>query len=1502
MKVLFTVVDRANRQTTDVLMDAAPDTAVGEVTAALAQRLGLADGPTTPLFLNGTLLDPTQTFAESPLIEGALLSTDTRVNYASDPIGSIELRVVTGPGAGQVMRLGVGEVAIGSDPTCALVIAETGVAAVAVRATVDLRGTVRLHNLSAPPQSPGGEDQPTKAKKNNEDLPTPDSEAPRPLTAETPLLDGEPLGKDETLWPLGGELQVGSALIELHQPTHPDAALVPSAEGPWVDYNRPPRLRPPARPTKFGLPTAPSHAARSGVPLIGALAPTAMAAVMAIAMKQPTFLLMAAMTPMMLAGGAISTKRQGKKTYRQQLKEYRRLSALMDEEISNALVAERKARRLASPDPAQLMLTATGPRARLWERRRSDPDHLALRVGTADLPSDVTVNDPQRMEHKRQVQRIARDMPVTVTLSDVSVLGVAGPEEIRQHLANWLVGQLAVLQSPRDVQLYILCDSRTPQAWRWAVWLPHLRPNMGQDAICLIGTDTETVARRVAEVNQIIAERKKVASERSGGKVNFDAADIVVVLDGAMRLRALPGVVNLLKDGPSVGVYCICIDASERLLPEECGAVLDATDGSLTLRQQLADDIGPIRADLVPSGWYARVARALAPIRDVSDSEDDSAIPSSSRLLDVLGLEPPTGEAIAARWLVSGTSTRAVIGESLDGAFAIDLRKDGPHGLVAGTTGSGKSELLQTIVASLAVANRPDAMTFVLVDYKGGAAFKDCVNLPHTVGMVTDLDTHLVERALTSLGAELTRREHILSHAGAKDIEDYVDYATRDSALKPLPRLLIVIDEFASMARELPDFVTGLVNIAQRGRSLGIHLILATQRPTGVVSPEIRANTNLRIALRVTDPAESSDVIDAPDAARITKATPGRAYVRLGHASLVPFQSGRVGGRRPGERADDVERPKPFLSSVDWQMFGRPAPQLPKDDVAEEQEITDLAVLVAAVQEANSRAGVPPQHSPWLAALPEILDVSSLPGANDVPGPDTLPLAETTEATARLRTIPFGLADIPAEQRQSPAQLDLSSFGHLYIVGSPRSGRSQALRTIAAMAARTANCADIHLFGIDCGNGALLPLTKLPHCGAVVQRTQVERAQRLVGRLRNEVMRRQDLLGAGGFADITEQRAARTEAERLPHLLVLLDRWEGFTGSLGEVDGGVLNDQIMFILREGASAGVHMIIAGDRSLLSGRMTTLTEDKLLLRLADRSDYSLGGLTPRKLPDNPAPGRAFRSESGIETQFALLGADPSGPAQAAAIQRIAEWARQRDAEIPRNRRAFRVDVLPARLTFDEAWEMREDQTTRPLWALLGVGGDELLAAGVDFAKTSPSFVIGGPPKSGRSTLLMSMAQSILRGGGEIVVMAPRQSPLRDLDGVAGVRTIFTDASATAEQLAEVLSEGPVALLIDDAELTKESPAGDWLRDYLRTAGDNGKALAIAGNAADICSGFTGWQLDLKKARCGALLSPQSTNDADLIGARLPRSAVGNQIQPGRALVHLGDGELLTLQVPG
>ncbi|MEO6116202.1 MAG: FtsK/SpoIIIE domain-containing protein, partial [Pseudolysinimonas sp.] len=1103
--------------------------------------------------------------------------------------------------------------------------------------------------------------------------------------------------------------------------------------------------------------------------------------------------------------------------------------------------------------------------------------------GTVTQSSQVTLDDPEQLEHRRTVTWEARDVPAVFQLAERGVVGIAGWGDRPRRLAQWAIAQVAVLQSPRDVQLYLLSDSGGADAWKWMSWLPHVRPANGQDTMTTLGVTATSTARRISELVAIIDARVAAL----GGSNRWAGTEIVVVIDGARRLRSMPGLVQVLKEGPAVGVYSLCVDSDERLLPEECTAVVIADTENLAIRQQRVNVLAGIRPDLIDDDWLDWVARGVAPIHDASPEDDDGSIPNSSRLLDVLHLEPPTAAAITAGWARSPRSTIAVVGESIDGAFSIDVSADGPHALIAGTTGSGKSELLQTLVASLAVANRPDEMNFVLVDYKGGAAFKDCVDLPHTVGMVTDLDTHLVERALESLGAELRRREHLLAGAGAKDLPDYLDLRVRQPGLAPIPRLAIVIDEFASLARELPDFVRGLVNIAQRGRSLGIHLILATQRPSGVVSPEIRANTNLRIALRVTDASESSDVIDAPDAARISKSTPGRAYVRLGANSLVPFQAGRVGGRRPG--AQQEAGAEPLIRPVTLGELAEPAPaaaQAPTASTSHDAANTDLRALVAAIREAATALGIADQPRPWLPALPDEVTIESLVRTF---GADPSGFA-------------YGVEDHPSQQQQSAALIDLDTFGHLFVVGAPRSGRSQTLRTIAGVAAARVRAGDLHLYGIDCGNGALLPLADFPHAGAIAQRHQVDRVQRLLTRLVAEVATRQAVLSAGGFADLSEQRAAVAAGSRLPHILLLIDLWEGFLSSLGAVEDGALVDQVQFLLREGASIGIHVILTGDRQLLSGRLSTLVDRKLLLKLTERSDYSLANLNPRKLPEDIPAGRAFRAENSVEMQIALLAADPSGAAQAAALREIAVRATSRDAQLAASRRPFRLDALPTTLTLADALARTGDEQREPGWALVGVGGDELRGRGVNLFDGTPTFLVAGPPKSGRSTVLATMARTLLDGGASIVVCAPRASPLRAFEGAQGVVAVLTGTDLSEAELIP-LFEGATkrVLVVDDGELLKDVAAKDWLRDLVRSARDRGVGIVLGGDISDVAGGFSGWQVEVRKNRSGVLLSPQSITEGDLVGAKLPRSSLSTSVQPGRGLANLGDGELTLLQLP-
>lgn len=1535
VRLILSAAPDAASEPVDVVLDCAPGARVRDVARAVAAHtsgvharvvprgsghLGVVevrpwDQDAPPLWSRGRVLDPDEPVETSPLRHGSVVGVGADPGDPWDePLGACEVRVVSGPGAGRVHRLGVGRHEIGGGASASVPV-EGDVPARAVVLEVGLDGSRTLH----PEPSVLGVTRPAPARRRPLEGPIvvrrPDADAtPRKASKRytrrladarrgldgvvevDPELDRPLVHVDRTAldgprpWRPGESLVVGDVVLETADVLPADASLSPSPAGATLDYNRPPRLLPPLRPTDFRLPAEPKTPDKLRFPLAMMVLPLVMGVAMYLFTKSPYGLVIMVLSPMMAVSNYVSSRGTRRTQHVEAVRTYAERTARIERQAYDALGEESAARRRELPDPASVLLFATGPRARLWERRRTDPDWMLARIGTADVQSEVSLHDPAREDHEREQHWSAADVPVAVPLAAAGVTGVAGPPDERRAVAAWMLAQVVTAHSPADVSVVVLTDGQGDDAWSWVRWLPHARRDAGP--VAAVGNDEETTARRVAELLDLV-ERRRAAARGNGMRSEPVGAPVLVVLDGARRIRLLPGLVTLLREGPSVGVLFVCVDEQERQLPEECQAVVVVDGPRTTVSVAGRQPVDGVRADVVPRGWFERLGRSLAPIRDISSEDLAATLVTSSRLLDVLDLDPPRAEAVAQVWARGGRTTRAVIGETTDGPFTVDVRADGPHGLVAGTTGSGKSELLQTLIASLAVANRPDEMTFVLVDYKGGAAFKDCHHLPHTVGMVTDLDEHLTRRALDSLAAELRRREHQLAGAGAKDIEDYLAGRAPDDA--PMPRLMIVIDEFAALVAELPDFVTGLVDIARRGRSLGVHLLLATQRPAGVVSAEIKSNTNLRIALRVTDKNDSQDVIESGDAAEIPPSLPGRAYARLGHASLVAFQSSRVGGRPPSASgsADTVT-----LAPLTWGDVGRPPAAPPRVERDDDDAPTDLAALVEAVRGAAELAHVAAPPPPWLPALSTTVTTADLAAQGGA------------ALAARPLHLPYGLVDLPAEQRRDVAGYDLESAGNLAVVGAPRTGRSTVLRALAAAVAERVSPRDVHLYGLDFGNNALLPLVALPHTGAVVPRDQPDRVARLTRRLRAEISRRQQILAEQSFADVAEQRAGVAPDDRLPYVLVLLDRWEGFVQAFEDYDAGALVDLWTQILQEGPGAGVKVVVSGDRSLLAGRVSTLTEDRVMLPMSDVGDYGAVGLAPREVPTNLPDGRAFRSQGSQELQVALLVEDASGPAQVAELQRLAREATARHAADHRNASTpaaqvpFRVDPLPARLTLAEALALGGEplgRTTLPA----GVGGDSLTLFGLDTEEHGPGVLVVGPRRSGRSTALLTMGTSALERGWTVGIVTPRRSPLRDLAGHPGVLGSL-DLDASRDDITALLAglvpagDTPTVLLVDDLELVgTDGPLADAIVAHLGALRDRPGLVVAAGSADELSSGYRGPAATMKKSRNGLLLAPSSPNDGDLFGLRLPRSALGAGV-PGRGLL-VGAGSWQLVQVP-
>jgi S-DNA-T family DNA segregation ATPase FtsK/SpoIIIE len=886
-------------------------------------------------------------------------------------------------------------------------------------------------------------------------------------------------------------------------------------------------------------------------------------------------------------------------------------------------------------------------------------------------------------------------------------------------------------------------------------------------------------------------------------------------------------------------------------LPVECRAIAETTgpvDTRLRVVRPDSTTYDDVVADGVSERWARRFSRALAPLRDATPDDRDGPLPRSVRFLDLVPFDATDPAALESAWRISPRDTRVTLGVGTDGEpFVVDLAADGPHVLVAGTTGAGKSELLKTLVTGLAVGNRPDEMCFVLIDYKGGAAFRDCAELPHTVGLVTDLDGHLTERALRSLGAELRRREAVLASASCTDLDEYV--AGPSPAGEPLPRLILVVDEFATLAEELPDFVGGLVAIAQRGRSLGVHLVLATQRPGGVVSADIRANTSLRIALRVTDASESTDVVDVRDAADIPPDLPGRSVVRVATGAVRSLQAARVSGQATGSSAVSV-RPAP------WEQVGDAAPAVKASAAVGP---TDLTRLVRACRAAADALCAPTVPSPWLPPLPDLVTVADLAG-------HALPSGG----------VPLGLVDLPAEQRRAAVSFDLDAGDHLLVVGSPRSGRTTALHCLAAELAKRFEVTDLHLYGLDGSSGGLATMAALPHCGAVVGRDETSRGERLLARLAGELERRQRVLALGGFSSHQEQRRAAPIDGRLPWMVLLVDGWEGLVTAYESVDHGRPLDTLLRLVREGAAVGLRVVMTGDRAALTSRAGSAFRDRLVLRLADPADYALAGVSPRQVPNKMPPGRALVWPAVQEAQLAVLDPAANGAAQGRALAAVATAARASrpvthlsPALLP-----MRVEPLPPRVEVEDVEAAAKAASTGQAWALVGVGGDELQPCGVDLDKDGPAFVIAGPAGSGRSTALATMGCWLLGQGRRAAVIAHRRSPLRALDDHPGVLAVL--GSDDRGELDRHLAGHPdVVVLADDAEILHDTAVERPLLALLRADRTGGAAVLLAGSAADMSACFRGLTVEARRARTGLLLGAMTPVDGDLLGVRLPRT---------------------------
>ncbi|WP_408898006.1 FtsK/SpoIIIE domain-containing protein [Nocardioides sp. R1-1] len=1275
----------------------------------------------------------------------------------------------------------------------------------------------------------------------------------------------------------------GTTLVMSLSPNFAAAVPDPVLEkGGGLRFNRSPRVEMRYPGTKFKAPVLPKERQKKIFPWVMLVAPILMAAAMYLMNGNPRSLLMMGMTPLMAFGNYMNQRTQTGGQDQHQFKLFERQFEELEEKFYYAKPEEEIARNAEVPAVVEVFEQAMRLGPMLWTRRPEHWNFLALRLGSGRAPSRNYIEDgseaadglPEyvaRVEKLRERVKYVDDVPIVETFASAGSIGVAGQRTAAADAMRGLAVQIFGLHAPNDVVTVAFTGSDWAPELEWLKWLPHTTSETSPFRDMALADSAPAAASLLGALEAHLAQVGKPVEPRgpysetwnpmlfgtdvkragSEDETQRDVSVIVFVTDDAPVDRAR--LVSVLERGPDSGVHAVFVGRAVEGLPASCRSYIDVGNGLHGARVGLVrngEQHESVALEGVSNDYMQMFARHLAPVVDASVVVHDSSdIPTSVSFLTLVGPEVADDpESVVERWRQNNTivdrsssprprlkkagGLRAIVGQGASDAMTLDLRSQGPHALVGGTTGAGKSEFLQAWVLGMASAHSPDRVTFLFVDYKGGSAFADCVELPHCVGLVTDLSPHLVRRALTSLRAELHRREHLFNR---KKVKDLLELEKRQDPETP-PALVLVIDEFAALAGEVPEFVDGVVDIAQRGRSLGIHLIMATQRPAGVIKDNLRANTNLRVALRMADENDSIDVVDDPVAASFPASLPGRAIAKTGHGRLVPFQSAYAGGwtGEEQERAEIMVSELRFGAAPVWEP---PGDQHESDFHDEDLGLNDQKRIVENLTRAARLARILKPRRPWLDELPEIVDVGSLPNEGD-------------------SRIPFALVDVPESQSQDAVVFDADRDGSMVVYGTSGSGKTTLLRTLAAAAGMRPEVSPVNVYCLDFASGGLAVLARLPHVGSIVDGDDTERIQRLLLTLDKEMDKRSAAFTAVNAADLSQYR--RIKDPGMPRILVLIDNFAEFKKDWEYAPGRQLAYRAFVrIMVEGRQLGIHTIMTADRAnAIPTAIAANIQRRIVLRLSDANQYMMIGAPKDILDDQAAPGRAIIDKH--EAQVAVVGGSSNTAEQAQALDVLAARLREAGvADLPE------IGALPTKAPIASLPAVVNGQP------LLGLADDTLAPCGFE---PIGIFVVTGPPSSGKTNMLKSMITSLERfdPGVQLYHFGGRRAELRDFRPWVKSASREDDAKELATELAALLvddaHQGRIMIVVEDVPHLGDGAAERAVRQMFKAVRDSDHLLVGDADVSRATAGV-GVMGDWKSNRQGIVFKPD-TYDGDAI----------------------------------
>ncbi|MFB8090394.1 type VII secretion protein EccCa [Streptomyces sp. NPDC055992] len=1279
-----------------------------------------------------------------------------------------------------------------------------------------------------------------------------------------------------------------------------------------IVVKRPPRLLPPEVPTKEVLlepPPVLPRGQREGVlmqllPVLGMGA----SVVFFFSPQAPRFMrvmgvLMLLSTLAMVVAQVVRYRRGAQGRTADVRRDYLARLARARRAVRRTARAQRDALLYTHPAPDQLWSVVAEGR-RVWERRSGDADFGLVRIGLGRQPLAVRLCAPEEVPGEPEpvcadavrrfvaVHAALDGLPLCVPLREVYRVRLSGSAAAVRSVARALVAQLVTLHSPRDLVVAVVAAPDAVGCWDWVKWLPHVQVPGEADGAGAKRLFAREAAGPESLLGGLLEGRGRFGSEG----VPADRPHVVVVLDGAAPgavLGAAGGVqgVTLVEVAPGdaegpPGALCVRVRPGSLRVGSEAGV----PDGlSLPAAEALARRLAPLRA---------------------GGRDGDGALSAEPAFMELLELGDAGAVEVARTWRPRPVAERlrVPIGVGEDGGpVVLDLKESaldgmGPHGLCVGATGSGKSELLRTLVLGLAVTHSSETLNFVLADFKGGATFAGMAGLPHVAAVITNLsdDLALVDRMGDALRGELQRRQELLRAAGNfAGVHDYERARAAGAALEPLPSLVLVIDEFSELLTAKPDFIDVFIRIGRIGRSLGVHLLLASQRLEEGRLRGLETYLSYRIGLRTFSAEESRAALGVPDAYDLPP-VPGSGFLKAGTREMTRFKAAYVSGPyRPEGRGAAVGQ-VPGGQAALFRALPVPVADPPLVPAAAPPPRTQGAladtVLDVVVRRLDGQ-GVP-AHQVWLPPL------DRSPGLDELlPDLATDPERGFTCTGDGGLTVPLGVVDKPFEQRREVLRRDFSgAAGHMLVVGGPQSGKSTVLRTLVLSFALTHTPREVQFYGLDFGGGGLAALSGLPHVGQIASRLDPERVRRTVAEVAGVLRGREELFRARGIGSMAAYRRERARGgpagEPWGDVFLVVDGWGGFRTEYEELEPVVTD-----IAARGLGYGVHVVLTAARypevrAALKDQLT----GRLELRLGDVSDSEFDRKVAAQVPAG-VPGRGQVAER-LHFMAALPCIGPADDAAcpagrtAALVERVrADWA---------GPPAPPVRLLPAVLP---AERLPKGDEFPERGVAIGIAESDLEPVFVDF-DADPFLLVFGDGESGKTALLRLLARQIARryspDEAKLVVgdyrrgllgalpeshlleYAPSPDTLRThMEALAGVfARRRPPADVTPRQLRErSWWTGPrIFVVVDDYDLVATGTGSPLaaLAECLPFARDTGVRFVVARSCAGASRAM--YEPFLQRVRelgaQGVVLSGDPA-EGDLVG-----SVRGRPMPPGRA----------------